>query len=212
MRSCGPRPGIGNGPRDACRHQEERETAQDERHVRRHTRLAEHRDSDTGDPRERRRPGDQEPDRRSRPANLAAIAPHHRMPESPRDETARHGQHRYQTAHDRDQHRNGCEPAGDKTPERLATGGEVCGDLSALVCQLLNLRRDDRRGTSELVGRNRRIARGDLRRRSSHTEKRFELRRLGPEPVARELRAKMRRDILLRRSSLLLSLKLGIGT
>ena len=90
--------------------------------------------------------------------------------------------------------------------------GKFAAICSALVCQLLNLRRDDRGGTSELVGRNRRIARGDLRRRSSHTEKRFELRRLGPEPVARELRAKMRRDILLRRSSLLLSLELGIGT
>ena len=167
MRSCGPRPGIAMVHATPAAIKRERETAQDERHVRRHTRLAEHRDSDTGDPRERRRPGDQEPDRRSRPANLAAIAPHHRMPESPRDQTARHGQHRYQAAHDRDQHRNGCEPAGDKAPERLATGGEVCAQVCALGCQLLNLRRDDGGGTSELVGRDRRIARGDLRRRSS---------------------------------------------
>ena len=91
--------------------------------------------------------------------------------------------------------------------------GKFARKSSALVCQLLNLRRDDGGGTSELVGRNRRIARGDLRRRSSHTEKRFELRRLSvPELVARELRAKMRSDILLRRGSLLLSLELGIGT
>ena len=203
----------GNGPRDACRHQEKRETAQDERHVRRHTRLAEHWDSDTTDPHEHRRPCDQEPDRRSRPANLAAIAPHHRMSESPRDETARHGQHRYHAAHDREQHRNGCEPVGDKAPERLATGGDICGQVCGLGCQLLNLRRDDGGGTSELVGRDRRIAHGDLRRRSSHSEERFDLRRLSvPELVARELRPKVRSHILLRRGALLSSLELGIGT
>ena len=129
------------------------------------------------------------------------------------DQTAWHGQHRYQTARDREQHRNGCEPAGDKAPERLATGGEVCAHVCALGCQVLNLRGDDGGGASELVGRDRRIARGNLRRRSSHTEKRFNLRRLSvPELVARELPAKMRRDILLRRSPLLFSLELGIGT
>ena len=135
------------------------------------------------------------------------------MPESPRDETARHGQHRYQTAHDREQHRNGCEPAGDKAPERLATGGDVCAQVCALGCQLLNLRRDDGGGTSELVGRDRRIARGDLRRGSSLAEKRFYLRSLRvPELVARELRPKVRSNILLRRFALLSSLELGIGT
>ena len=114
---------------------------------------------------------------------------------------------------DRDQHRNGCEPAGDKAPERLATGGEVCAQVCALGCQLLNLRGDDGGGTSELVGRDRRVARGDLCRRSSPTEKRFNLRRLSvPELVARELRAKVRSNILLRRGALLLSLELGIGT
>ena len=156
-----------------------------------------------------RRPGTGSP---IAPANLPAVSPYHRMPERPRDETARHGKHRYQAAHDRDQHRNGGEPVGDKTAECLAPGGEVGGDLGALVCQLSNLRREDGGGTSELVLRNGRIARDDVRCRSSHTEKRFELRRLGPEPVARELRAKVRRHVLLRCSSLLLSLELGIGT
>jgi hypothetical protein len=159
------------------------------------------------------RPGDQEPDRRSRPANLATIAPHHRMAESPRDQTARHGQHRYQTAHDRDQHRNGGEPAGDDAPERLDTGGEVFAQVCPLGCQLLNLRGEDDGGTSELVGRDRRIARGDLRRRSSHSEERLDPRRLSvPELIARELRPKVRSHILLRRGTLLSSLELGIGT
>ena len=144
----------------------------------------------------------------SRPSRLTTACRRARVTRPPR-----HSQDRYQTEHDRDQHRDGCEPAGDKAPERLATRGKVCAQACALVCQLLNLRRDDGGGTSELVGRDRRIARGDLRRRSSPTEKRFNLRRLSvPELVARELRAKVRSNILLRRGALLSSLELGIGT
>src|SRR4029453_19054213 len=131
------------------------------------------------------------------------------MPESLSDQPAWHGQHRYQAARDREQHRDGCKPAGDKAPERLASTGKV----RAPVRHLLNLGRDDGGGTSEFVGRDRRIARGDLRGLSSHVDKRFHLRRLSvPEVVARELRAKMRSDILLRRGPLFLSLELGIAT
>ena len=86
-------------------------------------------------------------------------------------------------------------------------------ESSPPVCHLLNLRRDDGGSTSELVGRDRRIARGDLRRPSSHAVNELHLRPLRvPEIVARKLRAKMRSDILLRRSPLFLSLELGIGT
>jgi hypothetical protein len=42
-----PAPSIGDGPYGACGHHHERDAADDNCHVRRHTRLAEHRDADT---------------------------------------------------------------------------------------------------------------------------------------------------------------------
>src|SRR5262245_6930420 len=130
------------------------------------------------------------------------------MPESPSDQSTWHGQHRYQAAGDREQQRDEDKPAGEKAPECLATFGKV----RAKLLHLLNLRRDDGGGTSEVVGRDRRMARGNLRRLSSHLDKRSHLRRLAvPELVARELRAKMGSDILLRRGPLLLRLERGIG-